>query len=187
MSHRAWTFTVNNYTPEQEEALKAAPCQYLVFGHELAPTTGTPHLQGYIYTTRKVHSYMMKLIPGGFSWIAPSVADAKKNREYATKDQDFFEKGTMPQQGKRNDIDAIRQELRNGSGMREIVDTATSYQSVKMAEIWLKYNEPVRDFLPEVYWYWGPSGSGKTRLAHEREPDLMIVPSLLRSTTRVTI
>lgn len=47
---KQYVFTYNNYTPEGEAALKAwlgKNTKYAVYGHEVAPTTGTPHLQGY--------------------------------------------------------------------------------------------------------------------------------------------
>jgi len=46
--HR-WTW--NNYTEADVEHLKSfseKDCDYIVFGREIAPTTGTPHLQGYV-------------------------------------------------------------------------------------------------------------------------------------------
>lgn len=48
---RRFRFTWCNYTPANVEGLKAITaekCDYLTFGFEICPTTGTPHLQGYI-------------------------------------------------------------------------------------------------------------------------------------------
>lgn len=48
---RRFRFTWNNYTEENVELLKQLTkddCDYIVFGFEKAPKTGTPHLQGYI-------------------------------------------------------------------------------------------------------------------------------------------
>lgn len=44
----AWCFTLNNYTDEEIRRLESLECERLVVGKEVAPTTGTPHLQGYI-------------------------------------------------------------------------------------------------------------------------------------------
>ena len=44
-------FTYNNYTEEGEEILKAWLAEftkYACFGHEIAPTTGTPPYQQYL-------------------------------------------------------------------------------------------------------------------------------------------
>lgn len=43
-----WCFTLNNYTLKEYEALQNQECRYLLMGKEIAPTTGTPHIQGYI-------------------------------------------------------------------------------------------------------------------------------------------
>jgi len=48
---RRWAFTWNNYTDEQVTVLKglsADKVDYLIFGFEIAPETGTKHLQGYV-------------------------------------------------------------------------------------------------------------------------------------------
>ncbi len=47
---RRWVFTLNNYTPEEVQALldSTEKCLRLFAGEEVAPTTGTPHLQGYV-------------------------------------------------------------------------------------------------------------------------------------------
>jgi len=43
-----WIFTLNNYTSHEVDLIKSLPFSYLQFGYEIAPTTGTPHLQGLI-------------------------------------------------------------------------------------------------------------------------------------------
>ena len=47
MAFRNFIFVLNNYTEEDVERLTKFPCRYIVFAKEIAPTTGTPHLQGY--------------------------------------------------------------------------------------------------------------------------------------------
>lgn len=50
--YRNWCFTLNNYTPLEEDALEEvvdatnSKVRYIVFGKETA-STGTEHLQGY--------------------------------------------------------------------------------------------------------------------------------------------
>jgi len=95
---RAACYTVNNYTEEDLEMLRAleGKCRYHVIGKEIAPATGTPHLQGYIYfTNAKTFSAFKKLLPKG-AHIELAVATAKQNREYCTKGGDFEEYGIFP-------------------------------------------------------------------------------------------
>lgn len=64
-----WVFTLNNPTPVEETNIKKSVegdyrIRYLIFGHELAPTTGTPHLQGYVEFSKKCTRYRIKTVPG---------------------------------------------------------------------------------------------------------------------------
>jgi len=43
---RKYVFTWNNYPPTYPGTLDDVLCKYVVAAEELAPTTGTPHLQG---------------------------------------------------------------------------------------------------------------------------------------------
>ncbi len=53
--HRRWIFTLNNYTDVEVDGLKKEKVffSFLLFGKEVAPTTGTPHLQGYFELPKK--------------------------------------------------------------------------------------------------------------------------------------
>ena len=44
---KRWCFTINNWTPE-DLVLVSSWGKYAVVGKEIAPGTGTPHLQGYV-------------------------------------------------------------------------------------------------------------------------------------------
>ena len=72
--------------------------------------------------------------------------------------------------GKRTDLDNVRELIKEGKGMKDVVMVATSYQSVKMAECILKYHEKKRDWKPKVYWFYGGAGTGKSKLAYEMFP-----------------
>lgn len=164
---RAWVFTLNNYTHEQQSLIELIDCKYLVFGHEVAPTTGTPHLQGFImFKSQKDFSAVRKIFPAG-THIEKKIASDFVNERYCKKDGDYFEKGEIPNQGKRTDLDNVREIIRSTNKMRAVVDVAQSYQSVKMAEQILKYHETPRTWKPEVFWFCGSTGTGKSRLAYE--------------------
>lgn len=51
-TRRRWRFTLNNYTEAELVRIRAYPefIRWIGFGFEVAPTTGTPHLQGFLYT-----------------------------------------------------------------------------------------------------------------------------------------
>lgn len=57
-SSKRFTFTLNNYTEEEHDKLVRFFCDECdikwVIGYETAPTTGTPHLQGYVEIPNKI-------------------------------------------------------------------------------------------------------------------------------------
>lgn len=164
---RAWCFTLFNFTDEDETRIQGLECKYLVYGHEICPKTGTPHLQGFIsFNLQKTFSAVQKLFPQGIHLGMRKTSDFLASN-YCKKDGDYFEKGEFPQQGKRTDLDQIREVLKTTNSMRKVVEVAQSYQSVKMAEQILKYHEVSRAWKPEVYWFYGATGTGKTKLAYE--------------------
>lgn len=79
----------------------------------------------------------------------------------------IFEWGVPPSQGKRKDIDVVRDVLASGGGMRQVASSASSYQSLRCAEVLLKYFEAKRDFPPECFWFHGATATGKTRRAFD--------------------
>lgn len=150
-----------------ETFLQGLPYEYLCYGKEICPTTGREHLQGYVYLKNaKTFSAMVKLMKPRNISACNGTSDA--NIKYTSKDGNFLEFGERPNQGSRNDIHSIQELIETGNcTMRDIVKEATSYQSVRMAEIKFKYFEPTRNWKTQVYWFHGPSGTGKTKKAFE--------------------
>lgn len=171
MSSRNWCFTLNNYTEEEEAAIKAWEVKYIVFGHEVAPETGTPHLQGYVEWKGTKKLTTLKKLNDHIHWEIAK-GDRNDNRTYCTKGTDIYEPiKTEKRQGKRNDIEIVKAMVKDGKSAKTIWDAAPSFQAMKMAEIGLKLYEPRRNWKPTVRWYWGPTGSGKTRTAVEEAGD----------------
>lgn len=155
----AWTFTVNNYTDEDEAAVKSLSdfASYIVCGKEVGEQ-GTPHLQGYCYmlkpTTRKAMSRVLKRAA-----LFVSRGSDFDNFGYAQKESLWYKYGTAPGQGKRSDVEEVGQMTR----MRDIAAATTSLPALKLAQARLEFVEPKRQWLPTVIWLYGPSGSGKTK------------------------
>lgn len=114
---RFWVFTLNNYTPAEVAVLETvgshlpAGWQYLLFGRETAPTTGTPHLQGYVQfkercTMLTVRRRLCPLDPNRGVYVRLAKGTPTQCRTYCIKEGDFKEYGTMDQhkQGKRSDL-----------------------------------------------------------------------------------
>lgn len=174
---RAWCFTINNYDTDSLwldhfKQVLGDICRYVVLGFEVG-SEGTRHIQGYMYfENARAFSSIKKLMPRAHLEAAKGTPE--QAAAYCKKDGDYWEQGELPNQGKRSDLDDIRELLKTSSRMRDIVDVASSYQSVKMAEQILKYHEKKRDWKPLVKWYYGASGTGKSKLANEEMPDAYI-------------
>lgn len=167
--NRSWCITINNYTDHDVNALKSLNYKYLVIGFEVG-LQGTPHIQGYVtmkspITFQSLHNKIPK------AHLEVAKGNAESNRKYCTKDGKFEEFGDVPKQGKRSDINEVKELVKAGKSMAEICEVASSYQSIKVAQELKKYWEPQRNFKTYVYWFYGPTGTGKSRLAQEMFPD----------------
>jgi len=159
-----WMFTVNNYDATTVAQLLDLKCGYIIFGKEVAPTTGTPHLQCYVeFETKKVWNVVRSVLPATAADIAVRRGTQKQAIEYCMKDGDFIERGQKKCQGSRGDLDGIRV-LALENGMREVVRIG-NFQQIAVAKNVLTYHEEPRSWITRVLWFWGPTGTGKTRAA----------------------
>lgn len=102
---RSFCFTVNNYTAEDEDLLRAMEKHdaiYLIFGREVAPNTGTPHLQGYVrFSKVKRPNAVLAIIPKG-THLENAKYSAAHNQKYCSKEGDFevgaYDTGDRPWQ-----------------------------------------------------------------------------------------
>lgn len=163
MSFRRFVFTINNYTPEDialVRALHPDTAKYIIFGRETAPTTNTPHLQGFLSLhDKKRTNAVRRLLPRAHIEIARGTN--AQCVAYCQKEGNYEELGEL-QQGQRTDLDAART-MAALDGMRAVTQSQ-SYQGIRTAAAYLTYNEPERDpSVPiTVIWCHGASGSGKT-------------------------
>lgn len=112
-----WCFTVNNYTDVELLHLQLlaedAAVAYLIVGREVAPTTGTPHLQGFIrFNSRIRFAAVQALLP--VCHLSSARGTPEQNRTYCSKGGDFDEWGTCPahQPGRRSDFEVYLEWLR---------------------------------------------------------------------------
>lgn len=174
---RSWCFTINN--PDLLSQGYKQFCidlegltKYAVIGIEVGES-GTQHIQGYMYLENAKTLTAIKKLNDFFQRAHLEIAKGTplQASDYCKKDKNFTEYGTIPKQGTRTDLDEIKDLVNQGKGMRDIVDVATSYQSVKMAEVLLKYKEKPRAWKPSVIWFYGATGTGKSKKAYELMPD----------------
>lgn len=167
---RAFCFTINNWT---EELLTNCldvidPAVYSVIGFEEAPTTGTKHIQGYVYYNN-AHTFqsMKKKLKGAHLEIAKG--SAKQNRDYCIKSGEYNEFGTIPQQGKRNDINDFKDAIISGMDEISLINEFPTEMAHfdrfynRCRNVFLKQKAITNGDAPEVIVLIGEPGCGKTR------------------------
>jgi len=106
---RAVVVTVNNYDDGDREKIQNADwIQYSIIGKEIAPTTGTPHLQGYVQVKTRMRlggvTDKLNALLGKAVFTAAAKAGLKANKAYCSKSGDVTEDGIAVSQGERTDI-----------------------------------------------------------------------------------
>lgn len=173
---RSWCFTINN--PEDVCGPQSWKTEYLIYQLEQGENA-TPHLQGYVYFAQPKGLPGMKKLDARAHW-AVARGTAAENRTYCSKEPRLegpWELGTMPTQGKRNDLAELKAQLDSGADLRTVAESNFSsflrYGRGINAYILLK-SEP-RRWKTHVSVYYGDSGAGKTRDAHEAMPNAYVL------------
>lgn len=169
---RGWCFTwFGAITSDIKKSLQEINSTYTIIGLETCPSTQRQHLQGYIYWSgRKRFNAVKALLPEG-AHIEAARGSADHNRKYCSKESIYIEQGEIPMQGKRKDIDNIKEVIEDGGNMRDVCAIASNLQGIKIGEKLLQYSEKKRNWKPEVQWFWGPTGTGKTQTAQKLLPN----------------
>lgn len=178
---RKYVFTLNNPTELATEDLLHTPARYICFGKEIAPTTGTPHLQGFVYFSHgKTLSAVRKLLFGAH--IEPARGTFSQCIDYCRKDGDFYEHGERPH-------DPIDIGDKERSRWAKALESARSgdFDSIDPQILLCHYGSinrirndsvSVPAALPVTTGTWiiGPSGCGKSRGCREKYPGLYPKP-----------
>lgn len=167
---------IPNWTQEDVDSLAQVNCVYMIYGKEVAPTTGMPHLQGFVsFKSASTMSAVSSKIRGHLTAVTCRPWDAV---EYCKKEGDFTERGTAPKNpGKRerDDWDGYLGLIKEGrseeipakiqfSHFRAIQGLSSKYRKVNP--------EIEGDFTNE--WIWGDPGTGKSYTARRENPGCFI-------------
>jgi len=176
---RRYIFTYNNYPDDlaNDESLDAWLAQlggqYAVVGRELSPSTGTPHLQGYIaFAHPRSFGSVRKLLRG--CHVESARGTPQQCRDYCIKDGKFREFGKPPPE------DPGNREKQRWENARSLAKEG-KFDEIP-ADIYVRYignlQRIFRDTLPPLdplpntcgYWLVGPTGSGKSKGVRDAYP-----------------
>jgi len=170
---KGWCVITNNYTEVSEKEFDRSDVfEYAIFGRELAPTTVTPHLQGYVHLfEKKRFSFVQPLFPN--SKIIPADGSASQNRVYSTKTGDFVEYGSCPLDGPatvKKDWEAAKN-LAIAGRLEDIPGNiyVPHYNTLKTIVNDHLIMPVSRSELVDE-WHYGPTGCGKSRPIREGNP-----------------
>lgn len=163
---RSWRIT--DFDTDRKQMYMDFDKRRMALGEETCPTTDKKHLQIYITFTRKyTFKQLKKLLPDAHIEVSKC-----NDWNYELKGANY-EIQDFSKQGKRSDLDAARDYLAKRPCIREVLPDLRSYQSVKMCETILKYNEPKRPIGPITFiWCYGDTGTGKSKWAYESHDDI---------------
>lgn len=95
MQSKHHMFTYNNYK-DPEEPSEWPDVEYIVWQEEVAPDTGTPHLQGYVFFCKKKRLSELKSINSLVHWEVKR-GSAEQARAYCMK-AESRKPGTLPRE-----------------------------------------------------------------------------------------
>lgn len=171
---KRWTFTLNNYTEDEESLLRGHVGQglvtYLIYGQETGEQ-GTPHLQGYLELNAKKGLRTLKRSLGVERiHLEAARGSLEQNRTYCSKEGSVTELGEAMQQGRRTDLEDIKSKLDSGTTLEEIAEGHFSKWVIyrrAFAE-YIAQKQVDRSWKTKAFVLWGNTGTGKTRYCFDQ-------------------
>lgn len=156
-----WNAVLNNWTVEERSSIVLKfqeLCDIYIVSEEIAPTTGTPHLQMYVKFKEKCRPISHNINPR-ISW---SKVSNKPNQKRSTKEMVLNAVTYCRKSGKVFDEFNCPHETRDYNEVIECVDLAVDGYPWQKKVIDLYHTTPNHR---NIYWFWSQEGlTGKTEL-----------------------
>lgn len=180
--HRSWVFTIQSPTDSCVPYLKASVVswvRYIVVGAEIAPRTGTHHLQGYVllHQACTFNVIKKKLSNNGqgdwpLAHIEAARGTAEQNQVYCSKESIILEEGDAPRPKKETNkaplikaLEAFKKDADRRMNLSDLWDkhfpTMTRYTSGCLSYHSV-CSERVSKPEPKVFVLWGSTNTGKS-------------------------
>jgi len=171
--HRNYIFTFNNYP--NTDLVDNVECKYIAYSKEVAPTTGTPHLQGFIsFNSNKTFSAACKSLPG--CHVQVMHGSIQENEAYCSKAGVLIERGERPisndNKGRAEKLRWQRARELAQEGKLEEIDAdiyIRCYSTLKS----IAKDHMIKPPPTEVkcYWIHGKTGTGKSHCVETTFPN----------------
>lgn len=181
-----WCFTVNNpgiWRPIYD----AGAMVYLIWEHEVAPQTNTPHIQGYIRLKKRTSLAGVKKLLSDRGHYQHAKGTEKQNKIYCSKNRseamiDWAEHGEYDEgagQGKRSDLLAATELIQSGARMQQVAEAhpvtfvrnAAGLERLRL--VLTGTSREARNVRNVVLW--GATATGKTHRVRIAYPDVYLV------------
>lgn len=181
-------FTITVWTDELLLKLKELQPTYMCWAPETCPTSGKFHYQTYIFVKNPRALSAMGKLCGAEGRVFASQGNPEENRRYIFgpyskngKEKPINvaadELGTLPIQGKRNDLVDFHKDIESGKRGRELsrdhLAVRAKYPRLEETLVYeadeeLAYTRYENDKWPEIHVRWGKPGVGKTRYMYDK-------------------
>jgi len=176
---------------EEVESLRqygTSTSRYLVFGYEIAPSTGTPHLQCFVcwdnphsilafvdsFTKKEIH---LETILKGTHFQAAEYCKKPESKDPAFPAPGWEEFGDCPRQGSRTDWRVAYEQLKSGTNVEEVIDNQPQLlPCIRALDSFSARMLKPKHRDVQVIVLWGDTGTGKSRWAYENYPGLYSKP-----------
>jgi hypothetical protein len=169
---------------------KLSTAKYWVIGEEIAPSTGTPHWQGFVWFHNVVRLATLKAILEGVP-ADLRVGDDKAYAmaKYCKKDGKFEEWGVSPAEGRKRMAESgAKGNAAHAAKYRKLDQLAAAGKFKEIREDypseWIRCHKTLRAIRMESFntketldgelqheWLYGDSGDGKSSMARRENPD----------------
>jgi len=170
--NRNFCFTFNNYPDTR--LVDNLVCKYIAYSKEVAPTTGTLHLQGYVsFANAKTKEQVRRLMPG--CHISIMIGSLTQNDTYCSKAAELFHRGEKPVS---NDNKGRAEQLR-WQRARELAKEGKIDEID--ADIFVRYYGTLKNIRKDYakkpepkdvkcFWIYGDTGTGKSHAVETAYP-----------------
>ncbi len=160
---KSWNYTWNNYSAENVEYLKQLEgISYHVIGYEKAPTTGTPHIQGYItFKSTKTRKQVVSLLPDIF---VEKTRNRKAMDAYCQKAGEFDVVDNRVRSKAGATARAVLALIKETGSLDRVEEEHPGYyirHFSALERIAIRYADASRP-RPVVLWFYGETGAGKS-------------------------